>query len=225
MISRLRAALGLLALCLAAPSFPARPALGAERAATPNPRQQARQAMARGSALFRRGDYEGALRAFSAAQDAFASPNIYFNLGQTYRKLDRVAEAVAAFEKFLAEAPDAAPARRRDAEKFLAELKPRLPAAPPPPPAESAPAPPAPVAEAPPPAPIVEAPAPAPKPAPAIDLVATPAPEPPPAAPRRWPWFVAAAVVVAGGVAAALLITRDGPAPSGSLGSYDARTR
>jgi hypothetical protein len=38
---------------------------------------------------------------------------------------------------------------------------------------------------------------------------------------RWWPWAAAGTVVV--GVAAALLITRDGPLPTGSLGAVDAR--
>ena len=190
-------------------------------------KRQARASMALGTTLFRRGDYQGALRAFTAAQEAYPSPKIFFNLGQTYRKLDRVPEAVAAFETFLADAPDAAPARRRDAEQYLAELKPRLPAPPPAlpeaaAPAESAPPPPVAVPAPPPPPPPVATP-PAPKPEPVIATVLAPPPEPPPPEHRRWPWVVAA-VVVAGGVAAALLITRDGPLPSGSLGSYDGRT-
>ncbi|MEA2700365.1 MAG: hypothetical protein QOI66_4636, partial [Myxococcales bacterium] len=233
------------AICLL--GVAARNAQGAD-----DPKRQARAAMTKGSALFQKGDYESALRAFNEAQALYPSPKIYFNLGQTYRKLDRVAEAVEAFEKFLKEAPDAAPARRKDAEKFLNELRPRLAAlraaaaaaaattaAPP----ESTVAPEAaPVAQPTPPPPMAPAPAPVAQPpalaaAPKLTLdTPRPSPSPPPAletsggvppgdrAPpperRWWPWAIAGALL-AGGIAAALLITRDGPLPEGSLGHAD----
>jgi hypothetical protein len=190
--------------------------------------------MAKGSALFRRGDYDGALLRFNEAQRLYPSAKIYFNLGQTYRKMDRVAEAVEAFEKFLAEAPDADPARRKDAEKFLAELKPRpealRPVPPPAPPSAPEPEkeahppePAAPVAQAAAPPPPPPAPPPASKPAPLLDASTATPPEAAPSPHRWWPWVVAG-VVVGGGIAAALLITRDGPLPTGSLGSADRRT-
>ena len=227
-----------------------------------DPKRQARAAMTRGSALFQRGDYESALGAFNEAQALYPSPKIYFNLGQTYRKLDRVAEAVEAFERFLKDAPDAAPARRKDAEKFLNELRPRLAAmraaaaaapvtaAPPPesaaataappvaPVASPAPPPPAPPV-APAPAPVAQPPAlaaaprltldtprPSPTPPPALETSGSvpPVDRAPPAQRRWWPWAIAGAMV-AGGIAAALLITRDGPLPTGSLGSADERKR
>jgi hypothetical protein len=214
-------------------------------APAPDPKRQARDVMAKGSALFRRGDYEGALLQFNEAQRVYPSAKIYFNLGQTYRKMDRVAEAVAAFEKFLAEAPDADPGRRKDAEKFLAELKPRLealrPVPPPAPPstpepekAAHPPEPAAPVAQAPAPAPppaapvaaprLVPTPPPESKPAPLLDAGAATPPEVASSRHRWWPWAIAG-VVIGGGIAAALLITREGPLPTGSLGSADRRTR
>lgn len=89
-------------------------------------RSDARDRLEEGSALYRKGDYAGALRKFEEAQALYASPKIYFNLGQALNRLGRHAAAVDAFEKFLAEAPDAAGDRRRDAEALLYELRPRV---------------------------------------------------------------------------------------------------
>jgi hypothetical protein len=238
------------AVCLL--SVGARNAEGAD-----GPKRQARAAMTKGTVLFQQGDYESALRAFNEAQALYPSPKIYFNLGQTYRKLDRVADAVEAFETFLQEAPDAAPARRKDAEKFLNELRPRLAAArgaavataaappessappeappvalgaPPTPPLPTPPVaqPPAPVAQPPTlavaPRLTLDTPRPSPTPPPALETSGgvPPVDRAPPAERRWWPWAIAGAVV-AGGIAAALLITRDGPLPMGSLGSADER--
>ena len=89
-------------------------------------RTDARDRLEEGSALYRKGDYQGALRKFEEARALFPSPKIYFNLGQALNRLGRTAAAVDAFEKFLAEAPDAVPERRRDAEALLTELRPRV---------------------------------------------------------------------------------------------------
>lgn len=89
-------------------------------------RSDARDRLEEGSALYRKGDYKGALQKFEEARALFASPKIYFNLGQALNRLDRKAAAVDAFERFLNEAQDAAPERRRDAEQLLAELRPRV---------------------------------------------------------------------------------------------------
>jgi hypothetical protein len=89
-------------------------------------RTDARDRLEEGSLLYRKGDYQGALRKFEEARALYPSPKIYFNLGQALSHLGRTAAAVDAFEKFLAEAPDAAGERRRDAEALLGELRPRI---------------------------------------------------------------------------------------------------
>jgi hypothetical protein len=91
-----------------------------------DPRTDARDRLEEGSTLYRKGDYQGALRKFEEARALYPSPKIYFNLGQALNRLGRTAAAVDAFEKFLAEAPDAVPERRRDAEQLLGELRPRI---------------------------------------------------------------------------------------------------
>jgi hypothetical protein len=89
-------------------------------------KDDARDRLEEGSALYRKGDYQGALRKFEQARALFPSAKIYFNLGQAYSRLNRPAAAVDAFERFLDEATDADPARRADATRFLSELEPRI---------------------------------------------------------------------------------------------------
>jgi hypothetical protein len=91
-----------------------------------DPRTDARDRLEEGSVLYRKGDYQGALRKFEEARTLYPSPKIYFNLGQALNRLGRSAAALDAFERFLAEAPDAAAERRRDAEVLLNELRPRV---------------------------------------------------------------------------------------------------
>jgi hypothetical protein len=91
-----------------------------------DPKTDAHDRLDEGSALYRRGDYQGALRKFEEARALYPSPKLYFNLGQALTRLGRTAAAIDAFEKFLAEAPDAVPERRQDAERFLGELRPRV---------------------------------------------------------------------------------------------------
>jgi tetratricopeptide repeat protein len=91
-----------------------------------DPRSDARDRLEEGSALYRKGDYQGALDKFEEARALAPSPKIYFNLGQALNRLGRTAAAIDAFERFLAEAPDAAAERRRDAEGLLEELRPRV---------------------------------------------------------------------------------------------------
>ena len=100
--------------------------LGGPSPAIADPKSDARDRLEEGSALYRKGDYQGALRKFEQARALFPSAKIYFNLGQAYSRLGRPAAAVDAFERFLDEATDADPARRADATKFVAELEPRI---------------------------------------------------------------------------------------------------
>jgi hypothetical protein len=79
-----------------------------------------------GSALYERGDYAGALEKFNAAYAAYPSPKLMFNIGQADRDLSRPVEALDAFEKFLAGAPEASPETRADARKSVAELQEKL---------------------------------------------------------------------------------------------------
>jgi Tetratricopeptide repeat/PEGA domain len=100
--------------------------LAGMRPAAADSKSLARDRLEEGSALYRNGDYQGALRKFEQARGLFPSAKIYFNLGQAYSRLGSRAAAVDAFERFLDEATDADPARRADAARFVTELEPRV---------------------------------------------------------------------------------------------------
>ena len=54
-----------------------------------------------GRALFESGSYAAALEEFDAGYDAYPLPGFLVNIGQCQRKLDRLDDAVASFQKFL----------------------------------------------------------------------------------------------------------------------------
>jgi hypothetical protein len=95
-------------------------------AAVASPKERAQALLKEGSALYKRSDFAGALKKFEAAYALYPSPKLQFNIGQADRELGRIVEAVEAFETFLMQAPDAAPAIVGEARKSLAELKPKL---------------------------------------------------------------------------------------------------
>ncbi len=70
-------------------------------------RDRARDAFTQGQELYRAGDYAGALAAFQNAETARASPAAEYNIGRCYERLGQPAESVAAYERYLQEAPDA----------------------------------------------------------------------------------------------------------------------
>lgn len=55
----------------------------------------------RGRALFESGSYAAALDEFNAGYQAFPLPGFLVNIGQCQRKLDRLDDAAASFQKFL----------------------------------------------------------------------------------------------------------------------------
>jgi hypothetical protein len=100
--------------------------LAATTARAAEPKDEARRILDEGSALYRAGDYQGALTRFERAREIYPSARIYFNMGQALHRLQRRAAAVDAFERFLEEAPDAAAEPRHDAERLLEELRPQI---------------------------------------------------------------------------------------------------
>src|SRR5271166_3843319 len=70
-------------------------------------RDRARDAFSQGQELYRAGDYAGALSAFQSAEALSPSPAAEYNIGRCHERLGQLAEAVAAYERYLAEAPDA----------------------------------------------------------------------------------------------------------------------
>ena len=108
-------------ITLAVISGSARPA-AAEAPVPADPRVVARTKLLDGSDALKRGDFKDALARFREAYDLVPSPKIHYNFGLAYRGLGRPAEAIDAFERFLADANDASPDLRANAERFRSEL-------------------------------------------------------------------------------------------------------
>ena len=70
-------------------------------------RDRARDAFTQGQELYRSGDYAGALAAFQGAQALQPSPATEYNIGRCHERLGQLSEAVAAYESYLSQAPDA----------------------------------------------------------------------------------------------------------------------
>jgi hypothetical protein len=95
---------------------------GRLEAAPRDPKAVARAKLVEGAQLLGRGEYEEALARFQEAYASVPSPKIFYNYGLAYRGLGRNAEAIAAFDRFLAEAGDAGVDKRTDAEHRRAEV-------------------------------------------------------------------------------------------------------
>jgi tetratricopeptide (TPR) repeat protein len=149
-----------------------------------------------GRKLYQVGEYAAALAEFKRAFLLKEDPVFIFNIAQCHRRLGDPAQAITFYWRYLGTNPPAA--NRQQVEKLIASLeRPRSEAPPPAPPPE--------------PAPLVA-------PAPVAAVVAPPLPardEQP--VYTRW-WFWTGVVVVAGGVAGALLLTRHPGAPGCSAG-------
>jgi hypothetical protein len=87
-----------------------------------DPKAVARAKLVEGSDLLKRGEYREALVRFQEAYALVPSPKILYNFGLAYIGLSRNADAIDAFEKFLAEALDAAPELRANAERHRTTL-------------------------------------------------------------------------------------------------------
>ena len=107
-------------------------AMGGARvqAAAPAPdaarRELARTKLVDGVELLKRGAPADALAAFQEAYALVPSPKIKYDFGLAYLGLRRDADALSAFEQFLAEAPDAPADKRRRAEQYRETLRARL---------------------------------------------------------------------------------------------------
>lgn len=102
-------------------------AVGLLLAADPrDARDRAREAFAQGQALYLAGDFAGALAAFQAAESASPTPAAIYNIARCQERLGDTAQAVSAYESYLAQAPDAPD---HDAVAgHVAELRRQLPA-------------------------------------------------------------------------------------------------
>jgi hypothetical protein len=89
-------------------------------------RAAAQAEAAAGDKALNAGDAAAALARYEKAYSIYPTPNLRFNMALAFIELDRPAEAVAAFEDFLAGAKDP-PARIAEfAKKKIAELEPGL---------------------------------------------------------------------------------------------------
>ena len=80
-----------------------------------------------GVSLYKDGDYEGALVEFRRAQEVSPNYRVLYNIGQCLYQLQRYAEALKAFEDYLAQGGGSlSPARRQDVEGDLRALRARV---------------------------------------------------------------------------------------------------
>jgi len=89
-------------------------------------RASARRKLVEGVDAMKRGDYPTALARFEEAYALVPSPKIHYDFGLAYVGLERPAEALAAFERFLAEAPDAPADKREKAASLVSALRARV---------------------------------------------------------------------------------------------------
>jgi tetratricopeptide (TPR) repeat protein len=83
--------------------------LGAGSATADSARDRARTKLAEGAQLYDAGDFPAALKRYEEAYALVPSPKILYNFGLVYQGMGRKAEALASFERFLAEARDVEP--------------------------------------------------------------------------------------------------------------------
>jgi serine/threonine-protein kinase len=108
----------LVAVVFGAPAAHAQPS-----AANDATRAAARGQLVDGVSALKRGDYQLALARFEQAYALVPSPKIHYDFGLAYVGLGRKADALAAFERFLAEAADAPSDKREKAASFVSTLR------------------------------------------------------------------------------------------------------
>lgn len=86
----------------------------------------ARALFEEGAQAYRDERYPDALRAFEASYRAREVPVVLFNVAQTLRALDRPAEAIEAYRRYLRTDSDLDAARREAIESVIAELAPQV---------------------------------------------------------------------------------------------------
>ena len=92
-------------------------------------RSAARAKLVEGVDALGRGEHRLALDKFEQAYALVPSPKIHYDFGLAYLGLGRRAEALSAFERFLAEAQDAPADKREKAAQRAAALRPQVGAA------------------------------------------------------------------------------------------------
>src|SRR5688572_26261239 len=87
-------------------------------AAQPTELESAKSSFDRGMQHYNMGEFDRALSEFKKAYGAQPHPELLFNIGQCYRNLGNVDEAIFFFERYLEEEPDADEVRA-----LLAEMR------------------------------------------------------------------------------------------------------
>jgi tetratricopeptide (TPR) repeat protein len=83
------------------------PGLCVAQGAGPSPREEAVQYYQASERLYAQGDYAGALSYLEEAYRLQPSPTLLYNMARAREKLDRLPEALATYEAYLSEAPNA----------------------------------------------------------------------------------------------------------------------
>ena len=102
------------------------PALAEPRRSGEAARSAARAKLVEGVDALRRGEPGAALERFQEAYALVPSPKIHYDFGLAYLGLGRRAEALSAFERFLAEAQDAPADKREKAAQQTTALRPQV---------------------------------------------------------------------------------------------------
>ncbi|MBA3459152.1 MAG: tetratricopeptide repeat protein [Deltaproteobacteria bacterium] len=84
----------------------------------------AKQYVEAGLAAQGAGDYDQAVALYRKAYEQVPHPLMFFNIGQAYRLAGRDEEALAAYQKYLADDPKGAKAK--EAKGFISEIEPRV---------------------------------------------------------------------------------------------------
>jgi hypothetical protein len=95
----------------------------AQSAGDDDGRRRAQAHLSRGNDLFTSDKFQEALVEFQAAYAAFPSPKLHFNMGQCQRALGHLQDALEEFRRFVDEARDVSSDLRREAERYISELK------------------------------------------------------------------------------------------------------
>jgi hypothetical protein len=90
---------------------------------SPEAKARAQALLKEGTKLYDRGNPAEALEKFKQAYSEYASPKLFFNIGQASRDLGRPVEAIESFERFITEVKDASPEVTAEARKSVVELK------------------------------------------------------------------------------------------------------
>ncbi len=98
-----------------------------------DPQARARAHYEIGLGMYQLGNYDGAVREFTAGYALAGRPEFLINLGQAYRKLHELDRAREMFEQYLSRAPADAPDRAQ-VRALIAEVEAERAAAPPAPP-------------------------------------------------------------------------------------------